>query len=82
MCTLLITCCSHDLEATGILLVVTDGMSDSVRSTTAAPRLPVRPMADEETVVVFPQCVCRVGPCITLDCAAGWILQWYCHGEC
>ena len=77
----LITCCSHDLEATDILSIVIDGVSNSIRRTAAAPRLPFCPMAHQTTDIVWDQYIPRIRPSGTLGCAAGWILHWCCHGE-
>ena len=75
------TCCSHDLEATDILPIIIDGVSNNIRSTAAAPRLPFCPMAYKTTASVRDQYIPRVGPSVTLDCATGWILRRCCHGE-
>ena len=78
---LMITCCSHDLEATNILPNAIDGMSNNIWGTPAAPRLPFCSMADETIIIILHQCVPGAGSSVTLGCAPGWILHWHCHGK-
>ena len=77
----LVTCCSHDLEATDILPIIIDGLSDNIRCTAVTPRLPFCSMACKTTATVWNQYIPRTGPSVTLGRTAGWILHWRCHGE-
>ena len=73
--------CTSSTAPTNILPVAIDDMFDDISSVADAPRLLIRPMADEETSTVFHQCVHGSGPCATLGGVAGGCVHYCCHGE-